>query len=392
MFPSLYSARFQPRLYRPGGVGNWSGHLPFAADLVEAVRPARIVELGTHFGESYFGFCQAADELGVSCSAHAIDTWQGDSQTGYYGEAVFEHVDTYNREHYHAFSSLLRMNFDAALPRFDDGSIDLLHLDGLHTYAAVKHDFETWLPKVSPGGIILIHDIAVRESDFGAWQFWEEISRGFPSFSFQHDCGLGVLANRARGDFGSSFLAAVLGGACRADAIRDYYVLHAERLEHAGYATLGPVTACQLFWADAAEFSEANSGAVALPLGQWRSVDFEVPAGAERLRLDPGHFPAFVDIAQIEVVSPASGRVHWCLKPAHLHEVSIQGTAIRIPEEERLLVFSYGRDPQLHLPLLAGAALGPLRVSCRIRIDLTFHGAQLRQEPRAGVPTAQSSR
>jgi hypothetical protein len=33
----LPKGEFQPRRYRPGGVGNWSGHLPFANDLIAAV-------------------------------------------------------------------------------------------------------------------------------------------------------------------------------------------------------------------------------------------------------------------------------------------------------------------------------------------------------------------
>src|SRR3984957_18344152 len=167
MFPDLYSTRFQPRHNR-SGVGNWSGHLPFSADLIVATRPSLLVELGTHYGESYFGLCQVIQDNGIHCAAYAVDTWSGDSHSGEYGPAVFDYVSAYNAANFGAFSSLLRVTWEDAASRFSDGTIDLLHLDGFHTYEAVKGDFETWFPKVSDGGIILIHDIAMRHKDFGA--------------------------------------------------------------------------------------------------------------------------------------------------------------------------------------------------------------------------------
>jgi hypothetical protein len=172
---------------------SWVGHIPFAFWIIEAAKPSVVVELGTHSGNSYFAFCQSVTSNHLPTRCYAVDTWQGDEHAGFYDNTIFEEVLSHNEERYSGFSSLLRMTFDEALEHFSDGSIDLLHIDGLHTYEAVKHDFESWHPKLSPSGIVLFHDINVRERDFGVWQFWEEIANEYPHLAFDHSHELGVL-------------------------------------------------------------------------------------------------------------------------------------------------------------------------------------------------------
>lgn len=172
----------------------WTGHIPFAGWLVEATEPAMIVELGTHHGTSYLAFCQAVEANVLPTRCFAVDTWEGDEHSGVYGEEIFAQLHNYHAMKYGGFSRLMRMTFDEAVAYFDDGSIDLLHIDGLHTYDAVRHDFETWLPKLSRRGVIIFHDTCVREREFGVWRFWSEVSKRYPSFEFTHTHGLGVLA------------------------------------------------------------------------------------------------------------------------------------------------------------------------------------------------------
>ncbi len=172
----------------------WIEHIPFSFWLIENFRPGNIVELGVYNGCSYFSFCQAIDRLNLNSKTYGIDSWKGDEHAGFYEEDVFKRVVTYNENNYSKFSTLIRSTFDEARQYFTNGSIDLLHIDGLHTYEAIKHDFETWFPCLSENAIILLHDINVRERNFGVFRYWEELKGNYSHFEFDFGSGLGIIA------------------------------------------------------------------------------------------------------------------------------------------------------------------------------------------------------
>jgi hypothetical protein len=172
---------------------SWTEHVPLAMLLVEMLQPGVLVELGTQRGVSYCAFCQAVQEAQLATRCYAVDTWVGDVHATHYKESVFQDLSEHHRQ-YESFSKLLRMTFDEALQHVPDCSVDLLHIDGLHFYDAVKKDYETWCPKLSDRAVVLFHDTTETQRDFGVHRLWAELSPNFPSFNFEHGHGLGILA------------------------------------------------------------------------------------------------------------------------------------------------------------------------------------------------------
>jgi hypothetical protein len=170
----------------------WIGHAPFLKYLIREIKPNNYVELGVHNGFSYFVACQSFLENNINGKTYAIDHWLGDGHVGQFTASVYEEVKTYNSK-YGNFSELMKMDFNSAANRFLENSIDLLHIDGFHSYESVKEDFETWLPKIARNGIVLLHDICVRRNDFGVYQFWDEIKAKYKTMEFVGSHGLGVI-------------------------------------------------------------------------------------------------------------------------------------------------------------------------------------------------------
>lgn len=222
----LYDSRIEPLFWRPEHIeaaGAICYHLPFLYWLSAVAQPGVLVELGTGGGVSYMAFCQAFARLGMDVRSCAIDNWHSD--------AAYLALERHHRSRFAAFSTLLRMSPEAAIRRFADGSIDLLHLAGSASAEYTERLLDTWMPKLSARAVVLIHGIRDSANEADLWLLWEALRERCPSFEFVHGAGLGVLA------VGSQAPASVrrLCALDRADAVtlRNRFALLGERWDAA---------------------------------------------------------------------------------------------------------------------------------------------------------------
>ncbi len=185
----------------------WIGHIPFAFEVINALEPRVVVELGVYSGTSLAAFCQAVRTLGLNTKCYGIDDWQGDVHTGKIHGDIYNEVRDYFNDQYPDISILIREKFNKAVERFSDREVDLLHIDGMHTFEAISNDYTKWLPKMSDKGIILFHDINVsymnfgfishcgfkRIDNFGVKNFFDSIKEQYHFIEFTHSYGLGCL-------------------------------------------------------------------------------------------------------------------------------------------------------------------------------------------------------
>lgn len=88
----------------------------------------------------------------------------------------------------------------------NDRRIDILFIDGDHSYDGVKRDFEMYSPLVKTDGIIVFHDIVPGPKDNvgGVPEFWQEIRTKYEHREIvkdwsQNGWGLGILFKKLVG-------------------------------------------------------------------------------------------------------------------------------------------------------------------------------------------------
>jgi predicted O-methyltransferase YrrM len=136
------------------------------AGLVALVRkhpPATVLEIGTLHGGTLWAWSRVAKEDALIIS---VDL-PGGAFGGGYGEADGDRLRRYARSaqnvHLIRADSHDPKTRDRVVEVLGERSVDVLFIDGDHTYEGVRQDFEVFSPLVRPGGLIVFHDISQHD-------------------------------------------------------------------------------------------------------------------------------------------------------------------------------------------------------------------------------------
>lgn len=151
-----YNARFfHPEI--PG----WSDDiLPYYEQIVQKIpNGSKILEMGVYDGRSALYMIEEIEKSKKDISFYCIDI------------AVCPHCLKG-----HDKLTFIQKSSEIAAKDFQDQSLDLVFIDGNHSYESVKLDISSWFPKVKFGGIIAGHDYTENGYEgFAAWmncKYW----------------------------------------------------------------------------------------------------------------------------------------------------------------------------------------------------------------------------
>lgn len=186
--------------------GIWQLEEEFAPALeaVAAMRPRTVVEIGTGWGGSLFSLAQVADPAARLVSVDMPGGLGGGGYTREYAPRFRQFCFPDQQ-----LTCVLNDSTDPTVVAhvrdvLSGSPIDVLFLDGAHTYDGVRKDFKNYAPMVRPGGCVLFHDIAHPEDEepselMEVERFWREVTRGRNHQEFVRDApdgyrlGVGLL-------------------------------------------------------------------------------------------------------------------------------------------------------------------------------------------------------
>ncbi len=202
------------RLFRPSSGDAGSAMAVVVHDVIAALRPRVVVDLGAGRRSTWLTLCQAMEENGVAGACFAVDEWT-DAQ-----EWASVRQDAARRGGPHA--RLIRADPASAAAEFAEGSVGILHLGT----APDEDAFAAWVSRIEPGGVILVEGILPGSGSAEARTFWQKLRRDFAQ-CFELPAGEGVgMVQIGQGASTGTFVDGFFGP--ESEFLTHYYVLLTE--------------------------------------------------------------------------------------------------------------------------------------------------------------------
>lgn len=164
---------------------------------LEEIEINNVLEIGTYGGGSLYTLCKLANDnakiMSIDIHESLYNSVEAKQQT-LKGFAERGQVIKILNANSHSESSL-----DETKMFFGENQLDVLFIDGDHSYDGVKKDFDMYSPLVKSGGIIFFHDVQHHVRGSQVEQLWKELKPNYQHKEFIEDpekqtwAGIGIL-------------------------------------------------------------------------------------------------------------------------------------------------------------------------------------------------------
>jgi predicted O-methyltransferase YrrM len=173
----------------------------FLYGIARAQKPQVCVEIGSAQGKSacYVGLALKENGGGkvYAIDPHSATNWN-DHESVESLDIIRRNIATFGLRDY---VEVIRSTSQEAHPNWTR-SIDLLFIDGDHSYEGVKRDFQLFVPHVNPFGFVVFHDTLwdlkpdpqYSRADMGVPRFVDELRRdGYPVLTLDQNFGVSLV-------------------------------------------------------------------------------------------------------------------------------------------------------------------------------------------------------
>ena len=235
------------------------------------------------------------------------------------------------------------------------------------------------MPKIRPGGILLLHDVNVHSRDFGVWKSWEKLRRSGRSWTFNDGPGLGVWQKPPVQTL-PQFLEQLLAPPNESARILEDYYRGRAALIHQKIArewrdgavrkqSFAQQTIIQVFYTTDGRHSEENSVNARIGHEGWKDVRILLPrnAGTLPLRIDFVSPLTIIEVASLRLTSDGVVRFQAANEKAFA-TIVCSGDGERLPDFNFLRLRITGMDPRLYLPAMESTPGERFVLEMRLRV------------------------